>query len=66
MPNISSEGRTILHRASVPVHNRFPTTSEGSNGEQRFVKAPGTEARIYIKMVGTWWYIAMKGALHQS
>ena len=66
MPNITAEARTAIHKSAVPVFNRPPSRSEGSEGEQRFVKIPGTEARIYVRMVGHWWHTSMKGALHQT
>jgi|TARA_R100000750_G_scaffold46467_1_gene31414 hypothetical protein len=60
MPSLSREGRTIVNMLTVPVYNHPPAKTEGGDGEQRFVKIPGYEARIYVKMSGMWWYTEMK------
>ena len=63
MPSLSHEGRTIVNMLTVPVYNRPPAKTEGGNGEQRFVKIPGYEARIYVKMSNMWWYAPMRTTL---
>mgnify|MGYP005820641251 CR=1 FL=1 len=60
MPSLSKEGRTVVNMLTVPVYTRPPAKTEGGDGEQRFVKTPGLEARIYVKMSGMWWYTEMK------
>lgn len=60
MPSLSHEGRTVVNMLRVPVYNLPPANTAGSDGEQRFVKMPGYEARIYVKMSGTWWYSPMR------
>jgi hypothetical protein len=60
MPSLSHEGRTVVNMLRVPVYHSPPARTEGSDGEQRFIKMPGYEARIYVKMSGVWWYLEMK------